>query len=75
MKLYNRIKKRWPRAIRSRVHLAKLDFNFVVACDRVFTQAGESTPGRLLQVGREASIELEKCKIPPSQWEVPHASN
>jgi hypothetical protein len=71
----NRIQRRWPRPIRSRVLLAKLDFNFVLAVDRMESEAGHSTPGGAIQIAREASITLEQCNVPQSEWEARHAQN
>ncbi len=71
----NRLQRRWPRPIRSRVALAKSDFTFVLVMDRIEAAAGGATPFELLRIAERAAATLGQCGVPQSEWEVRHAQD
>ncbi len=71
----NRIQRRWPRPLKSRVQLAKSDFTFALAIDRCESEVGNGTPPELLALGEDAARTLEQCNVPQSEWVIKYAEN
>lgn len=70
---------RYPRNVEQKIALAKLDFCFVQACDRMLIEAHVDSnaflkkqpnlPMSLLAIGNASVTALQSCDVPQREWE------